>query len=293
MIQRHPIYWFEDADTILYQQSTQKNNEMLFRIHPSRFSSAKFLSHFSSSDDVFNTLLTDERDLHGCKYVILKRENAIDGSDLVALLDHIYGRNVLSAESDRSLVSAILRVTSPNHLDFPSLYKEAKKYFGDLFPKDAQGVAKFRCDHAEDALALAIQNDIRECQKPLLYYVATQTENDAFSAQVPSSVSSSITKRAHDLSAKLIEHFTPLLFTPPPTGHMACTDALAEHWMPLVISPAIDNYAMGQPLQRLEAIKTVDWKRYGLCETCLKDKIDEWTEEQTAVWDLVDGWIVD
>lgn len=92
MIQRHPIYWFEDADTILYQQSTQKNNEMLYRIHPSRLSSVKFQSQLSSSDDVLNSLPTDEKDLHGCKYVILHRENAIDGSDLVALLDHVYGR---------------------------------------------------------------------------------------------------------------------------------------------------------------------------------------------------------
>lgn len=89
MIQRHPIYWFDDADTILYQQSTQKNNEMLFRIHPSRLSSAKFLLQ---SDDVFNSLLTDEKDLHGCKYVIVQRESAIDGTDFVVLLDHLYGR---------------------------------------------------------------------------------------------------------------------------------------------------------------------------------------------------------
>lgn len=61
--------------------------------------------------------------------------------------------------------------------------------------------------------------------------------------------------------------------------------------MPLVISPAIEDSAMGKPLQRLEAMKNVEWKRYGLCEACVKDKIDEWTEEQIVVWGLVDGWI--
>lgn len=59
--------------------------------------------------------------------------------------------------------------------------------------------------------------------------------------------------------------------------------------MSLVISPAIDNSAMGKPLQTLEAMKSIDWGRYGLCEDCMKDKIDEWTEEQEQIWELIDA----
>ncbi|KAE9398793.1 hypothetical protein BT96DRAFT_882655 [Gymnopus androsaceus JB14] len=191
-------------------------------------------------------------------------------------------------------VSSILRITSPNQLDIPALHEEAKKCFDNLFPKDAQELARFQCEHAEEAMALALQNDIHRCQKPLLYYLASQTDLDASpSSRIPPSLASSITKRTHELSSKLIDRFTPLLFTPPPTSHMNCTDALAEHWMSMVISPAIDNSAMGKPLQTLESMKGVDWVGLGLCEACAKDKVDEWTEEQTAVWELMDEWIFD
>ncbi|KAE9385456.1 hypothetical protein BT96DRAFT_982037 [Gymnopus androsaceus JB14] len=158
-------------------------------------------------------------------------------------------------------VSSILRITSPKQLDIPALHEEAKKCFDNLFPKDAQELARFKCEHAEEAMALALQNDIHR---------HNQTHP----------------RTIHPNSS---DRFTPLLFTPPPTSHMNCTDALAEHWMSMVISPAIDNSAMGKPLQTLESMKGVDWVGLGLCEACAKDKIDEWTEEQAAVWETY-GW---
>ena len=90
MIQRHPIYWFDDADTILFHEST------LYKIHSSRLSVPKFLSEFSQTlipDDVLNILLADHNNksnLHGCSYV---RLDSIYTSDLVDLLDHFYGPN--------------------------------------------------------------------------------------------------------------------------------------------------------------------------------------------------------
>lgn len=68
--------------------------------------------------------------------------------------------SLISAEPDLARVLSILRATSPTQLDIPTLYEEAKKSFLDLFPKDPQQLAKFHCEHAEEAMALTIQNDI-------------------------------------------------------------------------------------------------------------------------------------
>ncbi|KAJ3003046.1 hypothetical protein NUW54_g5510 [Trametes sanguinea] len=46
----------------------------------------------------------------------------------------------------------------------------------------------------------------------------------------------------------LISYFTPILF------HMACTDVLAEKWMPLVIQTALDDHTLCRPLETLERI---------------------------------------
>ncbi|KIK66728.1 hypothetical protein GYMLUDRAFT_238964 [Collybiopsis luxurians FD-317 M1] len=293
MIQRHPVYWFDDADTILYQ----KASELLYRIHNTRLSSPKFLS--DSSSDAYDTLkgsglLNGEKGLDECRYVVL---DPIEAGDFVVLLDHFYGRNVFSVESTLGQVLSILRITSPSQLDIPTLYEQAKKFLVDLCPKDALELARFHCadPEAEEAMALSVLHAIPQCQKPLLYYLATQThlESSTFPSTIPPTLTSHILQHGHSLSATLIERFTPLLFTPPPTSHMECTDALAEQWMPLVISPAIEDSAMGKPLQTLEKMKNVDWGTYGICESCVKDKLDEWTEEQTAVWDLLDGWILD
>lgn len=74
---------------------------------------------------------------------------------------------------------------------------------------------------------------------------------------------------------------------------MECTDALAEHWMPLVIAPAIEDSAMGKPLQTLERMKDVNWSECGLCEECVRIKREEWTEEQDRVWKIMDTWILE
>lgn len=90
---------------------------------------------------------------------------------------------------------------------------------------------------------------------------------------------------------ELINHFTPILFTPAATPHMACTDVFADVWMPLVIQPALEDDGVYKPLETLERIRNVDWRKHGLCEDCVKEKREEWREEQENIWKLMDGWL--
>ena len=88
----------------------------------------------------------------------------------------------------------------------------------------------------------------------------------ALPAQVPNSTPAApILVRGHVLSASdartcrglmkgIMEHFTPILFTPTTTSHMACTDVFAETWMQLVIQPAIENDGVYKPLETLQKV---------------------------------------
>lgn len=93
------------------------------------------------------------------------------------------------------------------------------------------------------------------------------------------------------LMTRLIEHFTPILFTPAATPHMACTDVFASTWMQLVIQPALDNDEVYKPLETLERMKSIDWDKEGLCPSCVVEKREEWSEEQRTVWRLMDTWL--
>ena len=90
---------------------------------------------------------------------------------------------------------------------------------------------------------------------------------------------------------RIIEYFSPVLFTAPAASHMKCTDTFAESWMPLVIQPAIDNDGVYKPLETLQRIKGIDWAARGLCAACVNEKIEEWSDEQRTVWNLVGDWI--
>jgi len=98
-------------------------------------------------------------------------------------------------------------------------------------------------------------------------------------------------QRCMRLMTHFIEHFSPILFTPPATPHMACTDVFADTWMGLVIQPAIDDEGVYKPLETLERIKHVDWAKAGLCSACVLEKNAEWTEEQEMIWRLMDQWL--
>lgn len=91
----------------------------------------------------------------------------------------------------------------------------------------------------------------------------------------------------------LIAHFTPTLYTVASAGHMACTDALAEHWMTLVILPSLSDDGVYKPVETLERIKEVRWEEVGLCEACCAEKRREWEEEKGVVWSRMAEWMAE
>lgn len=93
------------------------------------------------------------------------------------------------------------------------------------------------------------------------------------------------------LMNQIIDHFTPILFTPPSTAHMACTDVFADTWMMLVIQPALENGGVYKPLETLELIRSIKWEEHGLCALCVVEKREEWAREQSIVWDRMDDWL--
>ena len=144
-----------------------------------------------------------------------------------------------------------------------------------------------------------------QVRKAILYSLVTTTDFDA-----TESTHTEISSKEHDpnlspspvlsrgdteicmtLMTRFIEHFTPILFTPAATPHMACTDVFADTWMKLVIQPALDNDGVYKPLETLERIKSIDWGKEGLCPSCVVEKREEWSEEQKTVWRLMDSWL--
>jgi len=74
---------------------------------------------------------------------------------------------------------------------------------------------------------------------------------------------------------------------------MACTDALAEHWMTSVIGPALSDSTGGvsAPIEALQKIGDIDWTELWLCEECVRDKGEEWKGEIETIWEKIDQWL--
>jgi hypothetical protein len=124
--------------------------------------------------------------------------------------------------------------------------------------------------------------DERNAETPSLNAVSTEGSGTLSPADA---------RRCAQLMHQLIEYFTPVLFTPATTSHMACTDVFADTWMTLVIQPALECDGVYKPLEMLQMMMEVDWVKEGLCETCLHDKKVEWTAEQVTVWSKLDRWL--
>ncbi|KAG7089264.1 hypothetical protein E1B28_010962 [Marasmius oreades] len=197
----------------------------------------------------------------------------------------------LSTAYSYEQISSIMRASSPDQLDVPRLYQEATSYFKSLVPAQPEVIATFRCDWAEDAMALSIKFHITEVQKPLIYYLIAHSELDRFPSWVAPDMVERIKQQVETIMPRLIDQFSPVIFTPPPTSHMECTDIIADRWMTLVITPALRDGGTGKPLDFLETMKGLEWEREGVCKDCVADKRDEWMEEQRKIWELLDGWI--
>jgi hypothetical protein len=99
------------------------------------------------------------------------------------------------------------------------------------------------------------------------------------------------TDRCAYLMTQFIDHLTPILFTPATAAHMACTDVLANNWMPHVIQPALECGGLYRPLETLQSIVDIDWRKEGLCDSCVEVKKGEWRSEQRLVWEKLDKWL--
>ena len=61
--------------------------------------------------------------------------------------------------------------------------------------------------------------------------------------------------------------------------------------MARVIAPALEDGGVYKPLETLERMKEVAWEQEGVCEGCVRDKREEWTDEQRAVWEAMGAWL--
>jgi hypothetical protein len=109
---------------------------------------------------------------------------------------------------------------------------------------------------------------------------------------VVNTATTSLAQRCTYLMHQIIGHFTPNLFTPPTSSHMACTDVFADKWMTLVIQPALECDGVYKPLETLQKMIEIDWGKEGLCSACVVEKKAEWKDEQEIVWAKMDEWLV-
>ncbi|KAF8163790.1 hypothetical protein B0H34DRAFT_781365 [Crassisporium funariophilum] len=289
IVREHPIYWFEDGSLILDVEVQRfKVHRTLLSRHSRYFAAVPRKQAAQSQSVVANepspgiTIPRTQRvGTAEVDYVKLEPKQQVSATDVEALLQHLYHDVPLGKESPFIRVAAILRVSSPQQLDFPDLHVAARNIFEDIFPRDPNC---FTHDHPlHDALQLATLFNISSVRKAILYSLVTTTEFDGPTA--------GDAETCMALMFRFIEHFTPILFTPAATPHMACTDVFADTWMTLVIQPALNDDGVYKPLETLERMKSIDWGNEGLCSSCVAEKREEWSEEQRNLWRLMDSWL--
>ncbi|KDQ33143.1 hypothetical protein PLEOSDRAFT_1099122 [Pleurotus ostreatus PC15] len=305
---RHSSFWFEDGNLILHVQNCA------FKIHKDIFSrhSRLSLSHDPESTPKALNSADNGQEAQYLRYVV-PPERGVTADDVAVLLDYIYSNPPLSPETPLSRLVSLIRVSSTGQLDLPTVHTASINQFVQSFP-DNPTPAQYHEDLIQ-ALLLALEFQIVAVQKRLFYsfVVASNLDLESFESivqedkpggvsvvDVPSTSTSNPTlsplpasqiKRCNDLMTKMVEHFTPLLFSPATTPHMACTDVFADTWMNLVIQPAIEDDGVCKPLETLERIKGVDWAAHGLCAECVREKRAEWNDEQVLIWNLMDEWL--
>ncbi|KAJ7274301.1 hypothetical protein B0H12DRAFT_1006934 [Mycena haematopus] len=309
VLSRHPIFWLDDGSLVLEVDAVK------FKVHRTLLTrQSPFLSSDSAKfgDDSLDKASSDGLE---CDYIKVDPARKVSATDCAVLLQHLYHDMLiflllrpLHSDSPFHQIASIVRVSSPGQLHFPQIHERALRHFADLFPS---GPVPFRHpQYLEEALALSTSFNVISIQKGLLYSLVTCTnfdtegtshdkwERDSQGLDLQGNIdpqtgpeSVSQLARCMRLMTHFIEHFSPILFTPPATPHMACTDVFADTWMTLVIQPAIDDEGVYKPLETLQRIKNVDWAKAGLCTECVSEKNAEWTEEQETIWGLIDQWL--
>ncbi|EAU86061.1 hypothetical protein CC1G_07140 [Coprinopsis cinerea okayama7 len=290
------LYWFEDATLILIIGDAH------FRVHHpliSRHSNIfKTLPLPLNPQTVVLTAGNSNGALKNDTSSLIVQE-LVAARDFEILLAHLYHDEPLTQKSDLARVSAILRVSSPCQLDFPHLHTLAKNIFEQLVPADPLRLDP-RIHSPYETLELASRHRLNSIRKSVLYWVVTThhfEEGDTLEDQSSnvdlkrSRVTETDKKICEDLLGRIIEHFTPILYTPATGSHMPCTDRFADLWMPYVIQPSLENDGVYKPLETLERIKSIDWEKEGLCPECVAEKREEWTEEQKTAWEKIEQWI--
>lgn len=146
-------------------------------------------------------------------------------------------------------------------------------------------------DHDEEIEADVAADPARKSSTPGESIPISSDFGNSLAPEVMVYLSDSDREVCKTLITQLIDHFTPILFTPATTRHMACTDVFADTWMTLVIQPGLENDGVYKPLETLELIKSINWNEHGLCSSCVVEKREEWTEEQNVVWKRMDDWL--
>jgi hypothetical protein len=86
-----------------------------------------------------------------------------------------YARSPLSADASFSRVASALRVSSPQHLDFPSLHNLSRRLIEAMFPSGP--VPFFHPDCLEEALALATEYQITSVSDHSSYFLLISLSN--------------------------------------------------------------------------------------------------------------------
>ncbi|KAH0586669.1 hypothetical protein H2248_007889 [Termitomyces sp. 'cryptogamus'] len=303
---KHPVFWFNDGSIVLHVEN------QAFKVHRTLLS--RHSRFFAETDP--SASMNDRYDLSLDSYISVDQSRNVRARDVEVLLEHLYHDASLLSEDEIPRLAAALRVSSPKQLDFPSIHALTMKRLISVIPtKYSPG---FLPDDPEEALELATEYELPLMRKALYYHFVTSPSSyfDAISYHTQSlgdspplseadsdtvkheaanqprrPLSQTDAKLCAQLMERIIEHFTPILFTPATTPHMACTNVFADTWMSLVIQPAIEDNGVYKPLETLERIKSIDWADAGLCAACVKEKNEEWTQEQQHIWNTMDTWL--
>ncbi|KAF9789770.1 hypothetical protein BJ322DRAFT_1044110 [Thelephora terrestris] len=229
---------------------------------------------------------------------VLPDEWNVHPSQFSALFDLLHSKTKRPLENFDDIAS-VLTLSSPSRLNLPDIYAIAKESLSSFFPHTPTPYYEF--GQSEEALVLAIEHDVKPVQKTLYYALITHSdigvegEDSSEPHEIHPILSShpELVKTCQHLQSKLISHFTPVLFTVSTAGHMACTDALADHWMASVIGPALSDPTGGvsAPIEALQKIREINWKELDLCEECVQDKREEWKGEVDTIWEKMDEWL--
>lgn len=151
-------------------------------------------------------------------------------------------------------------------------------------------------DVAEDPQMTSQSPVLPKSCKYILAMISHSSLVNVLSASTPgiekgTQLTESDVRLCESLMTRVIDHFTPILFTPATTPHMGCTDVFADTWMTCVISPAIESGGVYRPIETLERMRSLDWVKHGLCSACVEEKDKEWREEQENVWNMIERWL--